>query len=619
VATNPLTLVLEYLRRSALLGEGTEQTDGQLLEAFLRDRDALALETLVRRHAPMVWGVCRRTLASDHDAEDAFQATFVVLLRKAASLRSPELLANWLYRVAHKTACKTRQMATKRHARETQVAVMPEPSIEPPDDEFGPELRAQLHNELARLPEKYRIVILLCDLQGRSRSEVARQLGVPEGTVGSRVARGRTLLARRLARHGLKISAGGLAAGCAHQALSGSVPAALLTETIRASSLLAAGQTAAAGTIPAPVALLTEEVLRAMAAEKQKKAAILVVMATLVLTGGAIAYRALPDPREPEPPPPDNEEAELEKFGSEAGAIGCAKARVLSDAADYANRAAGLFIRELLRNSDRRWPARSFQAMLDPETHRWTVVGDVLWEQHGFHVEDRRALRGHMVHEMMEHQVKYVMSYDPSYQSYHVVSGDERGPSHPARTDDMGKWLQHDFQKPMPTATPVTSLRIVSGSSGEVLSSYTGNELQVETGSRGATIRANHDGAHPPAGGHAVPPLTLRFAAPFGRFLKVGEYGGAIPDDDWTTPDESATPNMSMKRKALGEFVVWECEVRDQRISRLAIDYITWDYLASSARESPVYRSPVSGSLRFNSLFQPAVAVPSPPDGVYRP
>src|SRR5262249_25496204 len=149
-------------RRSALLQEGEEQTDGQLLEAFVRRRDSLALETLVRRHAPMVWGVCGRTLANHHDAEDAFQATFLVLVRRAASIRSRELLANWLYRVAHKTALKARQTAAKRHAREKQVVEMPEPQTEPHDHEFGPELRPLLDEELSRLPEKYRIVIVLC-------------------------------------------------------------------------------------------------------------------------------------------------------------------------------------------------------------------------------------------------------------------------------------------------------------------------------------------------------------------------------------------------------------------------------------------------------------------------
>jgi hypothetical protein len=138
VTMNPLTLVLHYVRRAALLQEGAEQTDGQLLERFVGGRDRLALEALVCRHAPMVWGVCRRTLADHDQAEDAFQATFLVLVKKAASIRSPELLSNWLYGVAHKTACKAQQRAAKCAAREKQVRVLPEPQP-PPAGEFGPE------------------------------------------------------------------------------------------------------------------------------------------------------------------------------------------------------------------------------------------------------------------------------------------------------------------------------------------------------------------------------------------------------------------------------------------------------------------------------------------------
>jgi RNA polymerase sigma factor (sigma-70 family) len=238
MALSPVIDFPQRFRRTAVLRESEGQTDGQLLERFVRGRDGAALGTLVRRHAPMVWGVCRRTLAGHHEAEDAFQATCLALVRRAASIRSPELLANWLYRVAHKTARKARQMAATRHAREKPLGPMPEPQAEPLDDAFGPGWRERLDEELDRLPEKYRLAIVLCDLQGRSRPEVAGQLGVPEGTVASRLARGRALLARRLARHGLKVSAGGLAAGCAQQAASGSLPAALLTETIKATSLL---------------------------------------------------------------------------------------------------------------------------------------------------------------------------------------------------------------------------------------------------------------------------------------------------------------------------------------------------------------------------------------------
>jgi RNA polymerase sigma factor (sigma-70 family) len=184
--------VLQHFRRSALLHDGAEWTDSQLLEAFVRGRDPLALEVLVRRHAPMVWGVCRRTIADHHEAEDAFQATFMVLLRKAASIRAPELLPNWLYRVAYKTACKARQRAAKRCSREKQVEVLPEPPPPPHEDTIGLDLRDVLDEELGRLPEKYRIAIILCDLECRTRHEVARQLRLPEGTVASRLRTGRS-------------------------------------------------------------------------------------------------------------------------------------------------------------------------------------------------------------------------------------------------------------------------------------------------------------------------------------------------------------------------------------------------------------------------------------------
>src|SRR5262249_42273167 len=147
------------------LKEGGAQTDGQLLEAFRQGGDGLALEDLVRRHAPMVWGVCRRTLPH-HDAEEAFQATFLVLVRKAASIRSPELLPNWLYRVACHTARKARQVARTRASREKQVSVMPEPPTCAQDGAFEPELSALLDEALSRLPEKYRIAVVLCDVQG---------------------------------------------------------------------------------------------------------------------------------------------------------------------------------------------------------------------------------------------------------------------------------------------------------------------------------------------------------------------------------------------------------------------------------------------------------------------
>src|SRR5437764_2768188 len=151
MATNPVNELLQNLRQSELLREGEQHTDGQLLDSFVRCRDRVALEALVRRHGPMVWGVCRRVLRNHHDAEDAFQATFLVLVRKAASIRARELVANWLYGVAHQTALKARATAAKRKGRERQVTEMPEPAAA--EQDLWQDLQPLLDADLSRLPD----------------------------------------------------------------------------------------------------------------------------------------------------------------------------------------------------------------------------------------------------------------------------------------------------------------------------------------------------------------------------------------------------------------------------------------------------------------------------------
>src|SRR6516164_2164003 len=128
MATNQLQRVIQTLHAAGLYQETATLTDGQLLESYIRSREEAAFAALVRRHGPMVWGVCHRVLRGHQDAEDAFQATFLVLVRKAGSVLSKELIANWLYGVAHRTALKARALTAKRRAREKQVTVMPEPA-----------------------------------------------------------------------------------------------------------------------------------------------------------------------------------------------------------------------------------------------------------------------------------------------------------------------------------------------------------------------------------------------------------------------------------------------------------------------------------------------------------
>jgi RNA polymerase sigma factor (sigma-70 family) len=278
------------------LGEAPEQSDGQLLERFLGG-DRMALESLVRRHAAMVWGVCLRTLGRSHDADDAFQATFLVLLRKAGSIGPPERLAKWLYGVAYKTACKARQTNVKLPQTGTD---MPEPKIEPPDETHRSRLRA-LDEELSRLPQKYRTAIVQCELEERSLRDVAQQLGVPQGTVASRLARGRAILAQRLTQRGLGVSATSVGALWSEQAASGAAPSALLNRTIEVIRLLAAGKTATAGLLGTKVSTLANGVLRAMAWAKWKAAGAVLLLAGLAMGGGVVTYNIVArPPRSPE-------------------------------------------------------------------------------------------------------------------------------------------------------------------------------------------------------------------------------------------------------------------------------------------------------------------------------
>jgi RNA polymerase sigma factor (sigma-70 family) len=268
MASVPMNAWVHELRRAALLPNGGGLTDAALLDRFIDRQDEAAFEALVRRHGPMVLGVCRRVIGNHHDAEDAFQATFLVLVRKAATVRPRELVGHWLYGVAYRTALEARSRIARRRAKEQRVYDLPEPEAEP--DSPWQELRPLLDRELAGLPERYRLPVVLCDLEGGSRRDVARRLKVPEGTLSSRLARGRRLLARRLSRHGLAVTGGTLAGFLTKHGASAAVPGRLVHATARAGTLLAAGRCLAGGAIPGPVAVLTEGVLKTMLLMKLK-------------------------------------------------------------------------------------------------------------------------------------------------------------------------------------------------------------------------------------------------------------------------------------------------------------------------------------------------------------
>jgi RNA polymerase sigma-70 factor (ECF subfamily) len=274
--------VLDHLRRAALRHDAGEPSDAHLLDCFLARRDETAFEALVRRHGPMVLGVCRRVLRDDNDAEDAFQAAFLVLVRKAGSIRPRGLVGHWLYGVAYRTALEARGILARRRAKERQVSAMPEKAAAKADAE--PDVRPIFDEELNRLPAKYRVPVVSCELEGRSRKEVAALLRIPEGTLSSRLAMARRMLAARLSRRGLGVSGATMTACLAEQASAAAVPAPLVAATVKAATQFAAG--AAAAAISTNVLLVTEGVLKAMFLSKVKT--VTAVFALMAILGGGI-------------------------------------------------------------------------------------------------------------------------------------------------------------------------------------------------------------------------------------------------------------------------------------------------------------------------------------------
>jgi len=311
VANERVNRGMAELLRAASRLDAESQTDGQLLGQFLHRRDEAAFAVLVRRHGPMVLGVCRRILGNAADAEDAFQAAFIVLVRKAASLTSHTELGAWLHGVARRTALNAKRAAALRREKERAMA-----RPEAQNEEIRDDRLLLLDEALSRLPEKYRLAIVLCELEGRTRREAAERLGWPEGTVAGRLARGRELLAKQLLRRGLSISAGSMAAGLFPDAASASVPATLASSTIKAATLIAAGQAATTGAISAPIVALAEGVLRNMFLSKLKIATAVLLMTVLLAAGGTagvLTYRdGVDKPGTEQQPAPKRDQAKPE-------------------------------------------------------------------------------------------------------------------------------------------------------------------------------------------------------------------------------------------------------------------------------------------------------------------
>ncbi|HEV3258521.1 MAG TPA: RNA polymerase sigma factor, partial [Gemmataceae bacterium] len=293
MSSQSLQPVVRHLRKLAGVPPGDEPSDRELLDRFTGCHDQAAFAALVRRHGPTVLGVCRRVLRQGSDVEDAFQATFLVLLRKARSIRKRPSLASWLYGVAYRTASRARAAAARSAPcpSETGSRSADDPCL----TAAWRELCLVLDAELQGLPERYRAPLVLCYLQDRTRDQAARHLGWSLRTFDRRLGQARELLRARLTRRGLTLSAAFLATGLATEAAGAAVPALLVSSTLKTAMVFAGS-----GAVSAKVAALAKGAVEGMAAAKLKVVTALLLAASVIMAGvGLAAHQALPA-KEPE-------------------------------------------------------------------------------------------------------------------------------------------------------------------------------------------------------------------------------------------------------------------------------------------------------------------------------
>jgi RNA polymerase sigma factor (sigma-70 family) len=385
MATAQGSPILDYVRHLAS-AHLTELSDTQLLERFAARRDEAAFTVLVRRHGPLVLGVCRRVLRDWHLAQDCFQVTFLLLARKADSLGRPEALGPWLYGVATRTARKARSQAARRRLKESQVAAVE--AVRDPDDREWRDLRPVLDESVHALPEKYRVPFVLHYLQGVTVTEVARRLNCPRGSIATRLSRARERLRARLVRRGLTLSAGCVLMALSESAVPASVPPPLLLSTARAAALVAAGQVAGPGLFPARTTLFTEGVVKIMRTPKVKIVAGCLLAAVLAAGAGSFAHRTkAADPervkvqatipagsrREQPPRKPRVRFLSLAEARAIALENGNDSLRVL---ADVRPKAEGIILAGIAKDQDKAELERKVnQTLLNVETAYWNLYG----------------------------------------------------------------------------------------------------------------------------------------------------------------------------------------------------------------------------------------------------
>jgi RNA polymerase sigma factor (sigma-70 family) len=297
----PLFPAVRHLCHAVGLKTVRGMTDADLLGRYVGGRDEAAFELLVWRHERMVRAVCRRVLRREHDVEDASQATFLALACKAASVGRRQALGGWLHTVAYRIALRARAEAARRGRHEQKAGEMGGPSMEgEPGQEAGRlELHSVLDEEISRLPAKYRAPVVLCYLEGKTNEEAAAELGCATGTVVTWLARARGRLRSRLARRGLGVTAGALAASLSRPGAAAAAPPAFLRDTVKGALLFAQGGPVA-GLVSTRVAALTKGALHAMLFNRMKVVAVALVALCLAGVGpGVLAYRALAEAPRP--------------------------------------------------------------------------------------------------------------------------------------------------------------------------------------------------------------------------------------------------------------------------------------------------------------------------------
>jgi RNA polymerase sigma factor (sigma-70 family) len=279
--------VLQHLHTLFNVGAIGSLTDGQLLERFASghgEARELAFAALVERHGPLVLRICRAVLGDEHEADDAFQATFLALVRKAKTLWARDSLGPWLHQAAYRAACHDRSARMRRRMHEREAAMRS--ARAKPDDDWAERIEEPVHTEINRLPDRYRVAVVLCDLEGRTHEQAARHLGCAVGTVKSRLARARQKLRERLIRRGIALAAGVVtlrAAGVARAA----VPTALRETIVQ----YAVNAKATVGVVPVSVAALTEGVLMSMFLTRLKVAATAIAVVGALAAGAVVLAR----------------------------------------------------------------------------------------------------------------------------------------------------------------------------------------------------------------------------------------------------------------------------------------------------------------------------------------